>query len=125
MPLLWQSSNSFLLPHQCSYRHLISAELLPGSADLRMHKSVLLQTSFRASIPEKGEGRTEFTVSPFPTKGRTARINSIQLQRKETQSTQQKLEEQQKNFFNDKFCLTAILIYCSLVVYISEYNILL
>lgn len=36
-------------------------------------------------------------LSVFLTKGRKALINSIQLQRKETQSAQQKSEKQRKN----------------------------
>lgn len=53
------------------------------------------QNSFLLPHREK---RTEqsLTVSPFPTKGREAPI--IQLQRKKTQSTQQK-SEKQEDFF--------------------------
>lgn len=49
--------------------------LFPGSTDLHTHKSILLETSFKARTAEGGEGRTELTVSPFPTEGWKALIN--------------------------------------------------
>lgn len=125
MPSLWQPQTPSCYHANASAATGTSCQqnFFPGSTDLHMHKSILLETPFRARTLERGEGGTDLAVSPIPTQSRKSLRNLIQLQRKEAQSAQQKLEEQGKNFFY-RFCIIAVLIviwWCAFLNVISHF----
>lgn len=117
MPSLWQPQTPSCYHASAATGTSCQQNFFPGSTDLHMHKSILLETPFRARTLERGEGGTDLAVSPIPTQSRKSLRNLIQLQRKEAQSAQQKSEEQGEFFLQILYNSGT---YCCLVVCISK-----